>query len=150
MKNNRQTPSPRREAFTLLEIMVVLFILVTVMGLGIVALQGRLNLANKRTAFTYVKTLENALKGYEVDMGRAPTTEQGLAALVTVPADVHNPGSWGGPYIDNTATFRDPWGMMYQYASPGRNGKSFDVWSYGPDGIDGTNDEIGSWMGSLD
>ena len=148
--NKRRNRSPRRGGFTLLEVMVVLFIIVTIMGLAVVAVQGRLALANRRAAFTYVKTLETAIKGYEADMGRAPTTEQGLAALVSVPADAHNPGNWGGPYIESSATSRDPWGMEYRYASPGRDGRTFDVWSCGPDMTEGTDDDIGSWKGSLD
>ena len=149
MKNNRQNQSSRRGGFTLVEVMAVLLILAITMGLGVVAIQGRVAKARKSAAFTYVKTLETAVKGYETDMGRAPTTEQGLAALITVPADVPNPGSWGGPYIESTATSKDPWGMEYQYVSPGRDGRPFDIWSYGPDMIDGTADDIGTWMGSL-
>jgi len=145
MKNNRRNSSRRRGAFTLLEVMVVLFIIVTIMGLGIGVFQGRLAKAKRQAAIAYVKNLETAIKSYELDMGRPPTTEQGLAALVDVPADAHNPGSWAGPYIDSTASSRDPWGMDYQYASPGRNGKTFDVWSYGPDMTDGTDDDIATW-----
>jgi general secretion pathway protein G len=146
MKINRQNRSPHSDGFTLLEVLVVLFIIVSMAGLAVVAVLGRLDRANVRTAYAYIKTLETAVKGYEIDMGRAPTNEQGLSALQVVPGDVHNPGSWAGPYIESTASSRDPWGNEYRYASPGRDGRSFDIWSVGKDGIDGTDDDIGSWM----
>jgi len=146
MKTNRRNRSLHRDGFTLIEVLVVLFILVSIAGLAVTAVLGRLNVANKRAAYTYIKSLETATKGYELDMGRPPTTEQGLAALITVPGDVHNPGSWAGPYIESTASSQDPWRNDYQYMSPGRDGRSFDIWSFGPDGVDGTDDDIGSWM----
>ena len=149
MKIPRKKQSPRRGGFTMLELMIVLFILVMISGLTIVAVTGQRDRARQRTAFTYVNLLKGAVNRYEIDMGRPPTAEQGVAALIQCPADVHNPGDWGGPYIESTATSRDPWGGEYQYASPGKDGRSFDIWSYGPDGIDGTEDDIGSWMGSL-
>jgi len=150
MKTNRRKRSPHHGGFTLIEVLVVLFILVVIAGLGVTAIFGRLDMANRRATFTYVKSLETAVKGYELDMGRPPTTEQGLAALQNVPADAPNPGRWAGPYIESTAASKDPWGNDYRYVSPGREGRSFDIWSVGKDGIDGTEDDIGSWMGSLD
>jgi len=149
MKISRKEQSPHRGGFTLLELLVVLFILMMIFGLAIGVFAGRRELANRRVAFNYVKTLENAIDAYANDVGYPPTTEQGIAALIDCP-DIANPGDWGGPYIKNTATSKDPWQNEYQYVRPGRDGnRSFDVWSYGPDGIDGTDDDIGSWMGSL-
>ena len=105
--------------------------------------------AQKRVAFTYVKVLEAAVKRYTVDVGQPPTTEQGFAALLNRPPDVPA-GRWGGPYIADTATAIDPWGNPYQYVSPGRNNRDFEIWSRGPDGLDHTEDDIGSWMSTLD
>ena len=148
MKIPRKNLSPRRGGFTLLELLVVLFILMMIFGLAIGVVAGRRELANRRVAFNYVKTLELAIEAYANDVGHPPTTEQGIAALIECP-EIANPGDWGGPYIKSNATSRDPWGNEYQYASPGRDGRSFDVWSYGPDGIGNTDDDIGSWLGSL-
>lgn len=144
-----QKHSPHRGGFTLLELMLVLFILAMMSGLAVVAISGQRDKAQKRTAFAYVNLLKSAVNRYDGDMGRPPTTEQGLQALCQCPTDVHNPDDWAGPYIENTATFRDPWGGEYQYASPGREGRSFDIWSYGPDGRDGSDDDIATWKGSL-
>ena len=100
-------------------------------------------------AFAYVKLLANAVDQYAMQAGQPPTTEQGLWALVSKPPELPD-GKWAGPYIESNATSRDPWGNDYLYISPGRDGRSFDIWSCGPDRIDGTEDDIGSWLGSLD
>ena len=146
MKKTRKKHSPQRGGFTLLELMLVFFILVTISGVGIVAITGQRDKARERTARIYVNTLNTAVKRYDGDVGRPPTNEQGLAALVQCPADLHNPDDWAGPYIDSTAKSTDPGGNEYQYVSPGRDGRSFDIWSYGPDGIGETSDDIGSWQ----
>jgi general secretion pathway protein G len=106
--------------------------------------------SQRQDAFTYVKMLANEIERYATDVGRVPSTEQGLVALVACPSDISS-GTWGGPYIKDTATSKDPWGNKYQYTSPGtRSGKEFDIWSFGPDLVDGTADDIGSWMSTLD
>ena len=129
--------------------MLVLFILVTIASLAVGVLSGQRKAANRQAAYTYVKLLANAVDQYDAQAGQPPTTEQGIAALITKPPELPE-GKWAGPYIKANATSKDPWGNEYQYASPGRNGSSFDIWSYGPDGADGTGDEIGTWMGSID
>ncbi|MCL2006036.1 MAG: type II secretion system major pseudopilin GspG [Planctomycetaceae bacterium] len=146
MQKYRKQTKKLHRGFTLLEVMLVLIIMVTIASLVVVAVQGQRTAANKRAAFTYIKTLQGLVDRYEFDMGRFPTTEQGLAALLAVPSDVHNPADWAGPYISDTATTRDPWGNEYQYVSPSRDGqRSFEIWSFGPDLIDGTEDDITNW-----
>ena len=130
----------------MIEIMIVLVIIVMIMGLAISGVMARLAEARIKTTRTYIHNLESAIELYEVAIGRPPTTEQGLAALVSRPSDLLNPDKWAGPYIKDNATGRDPWGSEYQYVSPGRDGRRFDIWSFGPDGMDGTEDDIGSWM----
>lgn len=93
----------------------------------------------------YVNMLTRAVKRYAMDIGQPPTAEQGFAALVSCLSGVPE-SKWGGPYISDRATSLDPWGNPYQYANPGRHGDGeFNIWSCGPDGIDGTEDDIGSW-----
>jgi len=147
MKDNYRSRKPQRGGFTLIEVMIVLFIIVMIMGTAVVAVQGQRNKAQRQTALAYVKMLANAVDRYDVDTGRLPTTAEGLAALVTCPPGVSE-GKWGGPYIKDSATSVDPWGNEYQYVSPGKHG-TFDVWSYGPDGMDGTDDDIGNWKNDL-
>ena len=151
MNNNKWDRHRPRGGFTLLEVMVVLFILVTLASMAVVAVRGTQARAQRQTAFTYVNMLKGAVDRYTLDLARPPTTEQGLSALISAPSDLANPGAWSGPYIEARATSRDPWGNEYRYVSPGpRSGGEFDIWSFGPDGIDGTDDDIGSWMPSLD
>ena len=145
MKKTRENHSPQRGGFTLIEIMVVLLILTMIVGLAVVQIGGQREKAKRQVAYTYVKTLEDAVEAYANDVGYPPTPEQGLRALIDRP-DIENSGDWAGPYIKSTATSKDPWQNEYQYVRPGRDGRSFDVWSYGPDGIDGTDDDIGSWL----
>ena len=148
MQKNRRNQRPHRSGFTLVEIMIVLIIIAMIAGFGVVALQGRMAKGRVLTAYSYVKMLKRQIDNYELDVGRPPTTEQGLAALVTCPSDLANPGAWAGPYLEPTASDLDPWGNRYQYVCPGKDNAAFSVWSYGPDGIDGTDDDIGSWQSS--
>jgi general secretion pathway protein G len=149
MERNRRDRYPQRGGFTLLEVLIVLFILMTLASLAVVTLRGTQVRAQREATFTYVNTLKGAVDRYTLHVGRPPTTEQGLAALFAAPPDLQNPGSWAGPYLEARATTIDPWGNEYQYISPGRDGREFDIWSFGPDGTDGTDDDIGSWMPSL-
>ena len=145
MEKNRRNQCRKRGGFTLLEVMIVLFILVTLAAMAIVAVQGTRNEASKRAAFTYVKLLDSAVKRYEIDMGRPP---ESLADLQNAPDPK---GGWAGPYIEDTATNMDPWGSPYQYAVPGtRTSRGYEIWSFGPDRTSGTDDDIGSWMSRYD
>lgn len=98
-------------------------------------------------AFRTVNDLSRCVELYTLDVRQPPTTEQGLRALIALPPDLPNPNTWGGPYIPlETSLLLDPWKNEYRYASPGGNGRPFDIWSVGTDGIDGTDDDIGHWM----
>jgi type II secretion system protein G len=90
-----------------------------------------------------VETLRSALELYRLDVGRYPTSTQGLKALLEKPADLSDSAKWQGPYLKGPAPV-DPWGNPYQYRYPARlNPNSFDVYSRGPDGVDATGDDIG-------
>jgi len=95
-----------------------------------------------------------ALEGYKLSLGDFPTSKQGLQALRTPPTDLPNPKKWKGPYLNPELTLHpldlelplDPWGHSYHYCSPGiHNPDGVDVWSDGPDGMDGSQDDIGNW-----
>jgi general secretion pathway protein G len=93
-----------------------------------------------------IASLLQALKLYRLDNLRYPTTEQGLAALVTRPTLAPVPSNWKpGGYLERLP--RDPWGHAYQYLSPGLHGE-IDVFSFGADGAaggEGFDADIGSW-----
>jgi general secretion pathway protein G len=145
MMKNIKNQKPQRGGFTLVEVMIVLFILVMIGGFAVVAIQGQRATAQKRTALAYTKMLSTQVKSFDGIASRLPTTAEGLTALVVRPADLSE-ANWGGPYLESFAVSRDPWGNEYQYISPGKDGRPYDIWSFGPDGMDGTDDDIGHWM----
>ncbi len=96
-------------------------------------------------AKTQLALFTTALQAYRLDLGRYPDTAQGLAALSTRPAGSPEKDRWNGPYLQEPAPM-DPWGLPYRYAAPGKHRpEAFDLWSAGPDGIDGTEDDLGNW-----
>jgi len=98
-----------------------------------------------KVAITQIDFLRNGLQNYFLDMGAFPTKEQGLQALRVQPAGVAK-DKWSGPYLDKDVPL-DPWHRPYHYRFPGKHNRDVpDIWSLGPDGIDGTADDIGSWM----
>jgi general secretion pathway protein G len=137
---------PRRAAFTLIEVLLVLVILVILGSLVGVQMRGAQKKAQRSAAKIQVNNFDGPLGLYVQDMGNYPSTAAGLEALRTAPGEAQGQGTkWAGPYLDKNVPV-DPWNRPYQYASPGRhNPDGYDVWSLGPDGADGTADDIGNW-----
>ena len=133
--------------FTLIEIMVVIAIIGILATLIVPKIMGRPDEARATAAKHDVGTLVQAFKLYRLDIGRYPTTEQGIRALVEKPTSEPVPQNWkAGGYLDSIP--KDPWGNPYQYANPGTHGE-IDVYSYGSDGKPGGtgNDaDIGNWQ----
>jgi len=130
--------------FTLVELLVVLVILGLLAGLVGPAVIDRLGGAKSSTAKVQIEDLERAAEMFKLDIGRYPTTEEGLEALVKAPSGVRG---WNGPYLRRSEVPDDPWGNPYHYANPGKHG-SIDIWSYGADGSpggEGENADIGNW-----
>lgn len=132
--------------FTLVEIMVVVVIiglLATVVVLNVLPSQDRARIEKARAD---IGRIEQAIEMFRLDMGRYPTTDEGLEVLVTAPADPRLAARFpDGGYINRLP--EDPWGGQYQYMFPGENGR-FDVWSLGADarpGGEGNNADIGNW-----
>jgi general secretion pathway protein G len=135
----------RRGGFTLIEVLLVLIILVIIMGLAAGSYFGQRRAAQVNAARAQIGLFETPLETYNLDMNMYPTTNQGLEALRMPPADLMNAGMWNGPYLNKEIPL-DPWGRPYYYACPGRyNPNGYDVWSSGPDMVDGTDDDIGNW-----
>ena len=133
----------RHQGFTLLELLVVMVIiglLAAYVGPKYFAQIGK---SEVKTTKAQIVGLEKALQQYRLDVGRYPTTEQGLAALMTKPANVNK---WAGPYLEKSLP-TDPWGRPYVFVSPGEHG-DFDISSTGRDGRpggDGLDADITSW-----
>ncbi len=136
----------REEGFTLIEIMVVIFIIALLAALVVPKIVGRTEEAKRTAALTQIREFENALSLYHLDNGSYPTTEQGLEALVKKPTLPPEPNSYKpGGYISKIP--KDPWGHPFVYLSPGTHGE-FDIMSYGADGArggKGNNKDIVSW-----
>ena len=133
-------------AFTLIELLLVMVILAVLAALVVPRFAGRSEDAKKKAALTQVKSLfGTALDTYEADNGSYPTTAQGLAALSAPPTTAPQPKNWQGPYVKGEIPM-DPWGKAYVYRAPGaKNTTSYDLSSAGPDGTEGTEDDITNW-----
>ncbi|WP_104019467.1 type II secretion system major pseudopilin GspG [Roseovarius nitratireducens] len=134
--------------FSLLELMVVVVIMSILALVVMPRIIDRPDQARVARAQADISALAGALKLYKLDNFRYPTTEQGLAALVSAPAAEPVPGNYAqGGYIDRLPT--DPWGNAYQYLSPGVHDE-FDIFTLGADGVSGgtgLDADIGSWDG---
>lgn len=134
--------SQTRRAFTILEILIVIALIAALAGASIVALNKLFGGGQEQVAEIFVNEgVDPALMAYRLNIGRYPTTAEGLAALRTAPSGVGD--RWKGPYIEQDAI--DPWMNPYQYRYPGtRNPDKYDIWSLGPDGVE-SGDDIGNW-----
>jgi general secretion pathway protein G len=139
----RPTDRPAQRGFTLLELLVVMVIIGLLAAYVAPRYFSQVGRSEVRSAQAQIASLRSALDTYRLDMGAYPSTEQGLAALTTRPA---NAPRWNGPYLQKAAP-PDPWGKPYQYRSPGEHGE-FDLLSFGKDGQPGGSGDaadITSW-----
>ncbi|MCF6252759.1 MAG: type II secretion system major pseudopilin GspG [Methylococcaceae bacterium] len=130
--------------FTLLELLVVLGIIALLAGIVGPQVMKHMGTSKTKAARVQIEDLSASLDMYKLDVGKYPTTEQGLNALVEKPADIKR---WNGPYLRKTKVPQDPWVQDYHYASPGEHGK-FDIYTYGADdkeGGEGEDQDINSW-----
>lgn len=143
-KSSIQTPhSKLRHGFTLIEIVIVLTILAILGGSAIYLLKGLPEGAKETRVDGDISAISLALMTYEQRALRMPTTEQGLKALVEKPTIDPIPERWTAVMEDAP---KDPWGQEYKYRYPAQKSKkSFDLWTVGKDGQDGTEDDIGNW-----
>jgi len=133
----------KQAGFTLLEMMVVVVIIGILASMVVPNLLGSQEKASLQKAVTDVTALESSLTMYKMDNYKFPTTEQGLEALVTQTDIEPLPRRFQeGGYVPRLP--KDPWGNDYQLLNPGEHGR-YDVFSMGPDGEAGTDDDIGNW-----
>ena len=125
-------PAGRFRGFTLLELLVVLVVLGLLVSIVGPRYFNQLGKSEAKAAQAQLAGIAKALDLYRIDVGRYPSTEQGLAALTAPPA---NETRWRGPYLQKSVP-ADPWGRAYVYKSPGEHGE-FDLLSLGKDGSPG-------------
>ena len=133
----------RIRGFTLLELMVVLVILGLLAGLVGPRLLDRVDESKVQTANTQIKMLRGALQAFRLDVGRFPSTAEGLTALMQAPAEAA--AYWKGPYLEDELPL-DPWRTPYRYESPAETLQGFALYSLGADskeGGEGTDADIG-------
>lgn len=141
---NRRPSLHGRAGFTLVELLVVLAILGMLVGLVGPQVMKTLGGSKTKTARIQIEDLSAALDIYRLEVGRYPSSNDGLQALVENTGSAPN---WNGPYLKKSQVPKDPWGFDYKYRSPGEYG-SFDLWSLGADnreGGDGENQDVLGW-----
>lgn len=167
MKTTKRNLNIRRRAFSLTELLIVMAILVLLVSLVGPRLLGSKKKADVNSVKTQIGLFQSALEKYSLDMNKFPNTEEGLAALMTDPgsggdsmgesggdglddgSETDGGSNWDGPYLKGTTLPKDPWGKAYKYEYPPTHGKGDepDIWSAGPDGEEGTEDDVVSWKG---
>jgi general secretion pathway protein G len=136
----------RERGFTLIEMMVVMVIIGLLMALVGPRFIRQEEKAKLKAARAQIELLGTSLDTYRLDVGRYPSTQEGLAALRQRPFGLDR---WDGPYLKKEVP-KDPWDRPYVYRSPGEAGRPYDLFSYGADGGpggDGDARDITSWEG---
>ncbi len=132
----------RQAGFTLIEVMVVVVILGILAAVVVPRVMDRPEQARISATRNNIKAIRSALDMYKLDNHGYPTTDQGLQALASKPESGPEAENWSG-YMERIP--QDAWGREYFYLSPGKQGK-VDVFSSGPNGRAGDDDDIGSWQ----
>lgn len=134
-----------RSAFTILELLLVLVILAVLAGIVGSRFTGQSQSAKIKAATVQKGVFHQSLSRFEIDMGRYPTSSEGLRVLFERPGDDQKK-AWQGPYMDGGVVPNDQWGNAWNYRYPGqRLPEGFDLWSNGPDGREGGGDDIANW-----
>lgn len=136
--------------FTLLEVLLVITIIGILAAFVVPNLMGIGDEARKDAARASVGksgSLASAIGVFQLKIGRLPTTDEGLKALIEKPDDTPEFERWV-QMIDDATMLKDPWGEEYQYRGPDSaefNKDRYDLFSKGPDKEEGTDDDLGNW-----
>jgi general secretion pathway protein G len=150
---NRSRKNRALGGFTLIEVLLVIVIILMLAGALVVFVLPQQEGAEKNTTSLLLKNVETALDTYRLNMGRYPTTEQGLGALMSKPTFENERlgDKWNGPYLKPGTKLEDPWGNQIRYElaeatddTASKNGARYKLYSVGPDGQPDTADDIKS------
>ena len=139
IRNHTQT------GFTLLELLVVLGIIAMLAGIVGPQVMKHMGESKTKAAKVQIEDLAATLDMYKLDLGRYPSSEEGLTALIESPDSAKR---WNGPYLSKSKIPLDPWQNEYHYVSPGEHGK-FDLFTFGADnkeGGEGEDQDVVSWQ----
>ena len=130
----------QRSGFTLIELMVVVIIIAALAGMVMPHVLPASEEAKRKIASGNIANIETALRMYRLHHGEYPSSDAGLNILLQ-PSDAPD---WDEPYLEDKPV--DPWRQKYRYKNPGDNNpRRFDLWSVGPDGKSGTEDDVTNW-----
>jgi general secretion pathway protein G len=136
---------PLASGFTILELLLVLVILAVLAGIVGSRFVGQSQSAKIKAAKTQIENFKLALNRFEIDMGRFPSSSEGLKALIERPTG-DKAKAWQGPYLDGNTIPIDQWETAWNYRFPGQQRPDgFDIWSNGPDTREGGGDDITNW-----
>jgi len=141
----RRSAARDQRGFTLVELLVVITIIALIVGIVGPRVLNYLTESKVKAAKIQIESLSSALDLFFLDTGRYPTGSEGLTALVRRPGNI---AAWNGPYLKGAMVPPDPWGNAYVYRSPGQEGRTYDILSYGSDGVEGgtgSGEDITSW-----
>lgn len=143
MQRNRKNRRPARAGFTLMEVLLVLVILVVLASMAVGIFGGTQERANKDAAKAQVGLFGGAVDLFKFHTKNYPSS---LDDLINKPGDTTVANRWEGPYLNVSKVPLDPWDHDYKIEAPGKhNTQAFDIYSVGPDGQAGTDDDIGNW-----
>ena len=117
--------------------MVVIIIIALLSSIVAPKLFGKLDDAKVKTAYSQMQMFSTALDSFRLDVGRYPTTEEGIKTLWAKSSTIKG---WNGPYFPKKVK-GDPWGAQYLYKSPGKDGNEYELFSYGADSKEGGSDD---------
>ena len=126
-----------RDAFTLVELLVVVIIIGLLASIIAPKFFGKLDDAKVKTVSAQLELISTALDTFRLDVDRYPTTQEGLQVLWKKDNNIKN---WNGKYLPKPLK-EDPWGNKYYYKQPGSNGNDYDLMSFGSDGQMGGSDK---------
>ena len=147
MKKNRETNFGRRfsSGFTLIEILIVTSIIVVIVGYAASKIFDRADRAKANLTKAQMSGLSGSLDLFKLDVGRYPTTQEGLKSLLVAPGGL---SKWNGPYEKSEELIKDAWSREFIYRSPGDQSRPYEISSLGNDGVEGgegANKDIQSW-----